>query len=136
MLETERRLAVKQAQADSDLYWCNYDDTIAGYEIARRRALREGRELRFHGWDGTGKVTVRYQQGLPVAEAQGADRRLQFDPVDPLAWASPRRSERRKLARSKVRIRVGSQGRQPVGSSCRWCSTGRCPWTARFAVLP
>ncbi len=114
LLETGRRLAVKQAQADSNLYWCNYDDTIAGYETARRRALREGRELRFHGWDGTGKVTVRYQQGLPVAEAHGADRRLQFDPVDPLAWSSPRRSERRKLARSKVRIRVGSQGRQPV----------------------
>jgi hypothetical protein len=114
LLETERRVAVKRAQADSDLYWCNYDDTIASYETARRRALREGRELRFHGWDGTGKVTVRYQQGLPVAEAHGADRRLQFDPVDPLAWTSPLRSERRKLARSKVRIRVGSQGRQPV----------------------
>ena len=27
-----------------------------------------------------GKVTVRYQQGLPVAEVQGADRRLQIDP--------------------------------------------------------
>jgi hypothetical protein len=111
LLETERRVAVKQAQAESDLYWCNYDDTINCYEIARKRALREGRDLRFHGWDGTGKVTVRYQQGLPVAEAYGADRRLQFDPVDPLAWTSPHRSERRKLARSKVRLRVGSQGR-------------------------
>ena len=76
--------------------------------------MREGRELRFQPWDGTGKVTVRYQQGLAVEGAQGADRRLQFDPVDPLAWTSPRRSERRKLARSRVRIRVGSEGRQPV----------------------
>ena len=96
------------------MYWCNYDDVIANYETARKRALREGRELRFHGWDGTGKVTVRYQQGLPVAEVQGVDRRLQIDPVDPLAWSSPHRSERRKLARSRVRIRVGSDGREPV----------------------
>ena len=57
---------------------------------------------------------MRYQQGLAVAEVQGADRRLQFDPVNPLAWTSPRRSERRKLARSRVRIRVGSEGREPV----------------------
>jgi hypothetical protein len=96
------------------LYWCNYDDVIANYETARKRALREGRELRFQGWDGTGKVTVRYQQGLPVAEVQGVDRRLQIDPVDPLAWSSPHRSERRKLARTRVRIRVGSDGREPV----------------------
>jgi hypothetical protein len=34
--------------------------------------------------------------------------------VDPLAWTSPRRSERRTLARSRVRIRVGSEGREPV----------------------
>jgi hypothetical protein len=48
-LETARREAVKQAQADSGLYWCNYDDVIASYETARKRALREGRELRFEG---------------------------------------------------------------------------------------
>jgi hypothetical protein len=114
LIETARRASVKQAQAASDLYWCNYDDVIANYATARRRALREGRELRFQGWDGTGKVTVRYQQGLPAGEVQGADRRLQFDPVNPLAWTSASRSERRKLARSRVRIRVGSQGRDPV----------------------
>ena len=114
LLETARRVAVRQAQTDSNLYWCNYDDVISAYEIARRRTLREGRELRFQSWDGTGKVTVRYQHGLAAEGAQGADRRLQFDPVDPRAWISTRRSERRKLARSRVRIRVGSDGRQPV----------------------
>lgn len=113
-LEMARRVAVKQAQAGSELYWCNYDDVIASYETARKRVLREGRELRFQGWDGTGKVTVRFQQGLPVAEAAGTDRRLRIDAVNPLAWTSPQRGERRKLARTKVRIRVGSDGREPV----------------------
>ena len=114
LLEASRRAAVRQAQTNSNLYWCNYDDVIASYDTARKRTSREGRDLRFHGWDCTGKVTVRYQQGLPVAGVWGADRRLQFDAVDPLAWTSPRRSERRKLARSRVRIRVGSDGREPV----------------------
>jgi hypothetical protein len=114
LLETARHEAVKQVQSDSGLYWCNYDDVIAAYETARKRALREGRQLRFQAWDGTGKVTVRYQQGLPVAELQGADRRLQIDPVNAMAWTSSQRSERRKLARTRVRIRVGSDGRTPV----------------------
>ena len=114
LLDAARRAAVRKAQADSNLYWCNYDDVLASYETARKRTFREGRELRFQPWDGTGKVTVRYQQGLPAAGVNGADRRLQFDPVDPLAWTSSRRSERRKLARSRVRIRVGSEGREPV----------------------
>ena len=96
------------------MYWCNYDDVIAAYETARKRTLREGRELRFQTWDGTGKVTVRYQQGRAVSGVQRADRRLQFDPVDPQAWTSPRRSERRRLARTRVRIRVGSEAREPV----------------------
>lgn len=113
-LEAERRRGVKQAQAESGLYWCNYDDVIAKYESARKRALREGRELRFQTWTGAGKVTVRYQQGLPAAQVHGADKRLQIDPVSPLAWTSPQRSTRRKLARSNVRIRTGSDGRTPV----------------------
>ena len=113
-LEDARRQAVKQAQADSGLYWCNYDDVIAAYETARKRALREGHELHFQGWDGSGKITVRYQQGLPVTEVHGADTRLQIDGVSPLAWSSPERSARRRLVRTRVRIRVGSDGRTPV----------------------
>lgn len=113
-LELVRRLAVKQARAESGLYWCNYDDVISAYETARRRTLKDGRELRFQRWDGSGKVTVRFQTGLAVGEAFQADRRLQIKPVDPLAWSSPKRSVRRKLARSSVMLRVGSDGREPV----------------------
>ena len=114
LLECARREAVKKAQADSGLYWCNYDDVLAAYDAARRRALREGHELRFQGWDGAGKVTVRYQQGLPVTEVHGDDKRLQIDPVSARAWSSPLRNERRKMARSRVRIRIGTEGRAPV----------------------
>ena len=106
---------MKQAQADSDLYWCNYDDVIASYEIARRRALREGRELRFQGWDGTGKVTVRYQQGLPVA-GSARERTGDCSSTRWTRWHGAARGAASggKLARSRVRIRVGSEGREPV----------------------
>ncbi len=68
LLETARRVAVKQVQADSDLYWCNYDDIVASYETARRRALREGRELRFH-------TLGRHWQGHRTLPARAAGSR-------------------------------------------------------------
>jgi len=114
-LEAERLEQVKAAQHNSNLYWCNYDDVLASYGVARVRAMREGTEIKFHRFDGTGKVSVRYQQGLPVADVFGADTRLQIRPVDPRAWTSPIRGERRRLARTVVRIRIGShEDRSPV----------------------
>jgi len=112
-LEAERRKLQKEAQQESNLYWCNYDDVINAYQVARQRAMREGKRLRFHRFDGTGKVFVRWQKGLSI-EALSSDTRLQIEPVPEGAWYSPKRSDRRKLARTKVRIRVNSEGRKPV----------------------
>jgi transcription initiation factor IIE alpha subunit len=116
--ETERRKLQKAAQRESGLYWCNYDDVIASYTIARRRVISEKRQLQFHRFDGTGKVFVRWQNGLPVSELFNCrDTRLQIDPVPENAWYSEKRSERRKLSRTKIRIRVGSdENKKPV-----WC---------------
>ncbi len=111
-LESERRAAVKEAQRASGLYWCNYGEVLDQYAIARGRAMREGSQLRFHRWDGSGKLTVRYQQGLPASQVFGEDTRLQIDPVPETAWTSPIRAERRRLARTKVRIRVRSDERR------------------------
>lgn len=113
-LEWERRTAVKQVQKASGLYWTNGDDVIAVYDTARKRAAKEGKELKFHRWEGTGKIFTRYQYGLPVADVFGDDTRLQINPVDPEAWTHPQRSVRRKLARTRVRLRVTSENRSPV----------------------
>jgi hypothetical protein len=114
VLEVARRSAVKEAQAEAGLYWCNYDDVINSYERSRRRVRSTGGELRFHRWDGSGAVTVRFQYGLTVESAFGTDTRLQIEPVDPLAWSSPVRAIRRRLARSNVRIRIGTERRAPI----------------------
>lgn len=115
-IESGRKELQKDVQHESGLYWGNYDDVIASYDVARKRAMREGRELRFHRFDGTGKISVRWQNGLPVPELFNcADTRLQINPVPEAAWYSDKRWERRKLARTKVRIRITSdENRKPI----------------------
>jgi hypothetical protein len=112
-LQEERAGQVKQAQRDSKLYWCNYDDVRHAYEVARVRVMKEGTELREHPWNGSGRVSVRFQRGLPVRTAfTRRGLRLQIDPVSDEAWTSPVRSVRRKLSQRKVRIRVASTSEQ------------------------
>jgi hypothetical protein len=62
-LRGEHYAAVKQATNESGLYWCNYDDALLCYDVARKRAAKAGVDLRFHRWDGSGKVAVRFQKG-------------------------------------------------------------------------
>ena len=45
-LETARRAAVKEAQHQSGLYWCNYGEVLDSYAVARVRAMKERSELR------------------------------------------------------------------------------------------
>lgn len=106
-----RREEIREAAKRSELWWCNYDDVLASYDVARRRAMKEGAGLRFHRFDGGGKVSIRYQNGLPAARLYGNDTRLQIDPVDREAWDSPLRSVRRRKCISKLRLRIGSDAK-------------------------
>src|SRR5690606_22488963 len=78
------------------------------------KARKNAMPPRFRRWDGSGKLAVQLQNGLPVEDAFGDDTRLQIDPVDPVAWNSPSRSERIHKNRTKVRIRIGSENRKPI----------------------
>lgn len=111
-LEAGRRAAVKAAQAEAasaGLWWGNYDDVIASYNVARRRP---GGELRFHSWYRTrGKVSVRYQTGLPLSAAYAeTDTRFQLRALPADTWDT-RRGQRH--ARTVARVRIGSDGRAP-----------------------
>jgi hypothetical protein len=71
--------------------------------------------LKFHHFCGEGKITVRYQHGQIVNNVFNCnDTRLQIDPVSSDAWEHPVRSVRRKLCRTRVRLRVTSENRKPV----------------------
>lgn len=110
-LEKERRRAVKSVTAASGLYWCNYDEVLKDYDAARKRAMRDKTEIKFHRWDGTGKVTVRWQKGLPVSSLFKNDTRMQLSPIPPDAWDQPR-GVRRKMTRTVIRLRVTSDERK------------------------
>lgn len=64
-LSQERYEAVKRLSAESGLWWCNSETVIAAYDVARVKAMKENTELRFHSFDGTGKLAVRASGGFP-----------------------------------------------------------------------
>lgn len=107
-LEQKRREAVKCARNASGLWWGNYNAVCASYETARIRALKTGAELRFHSFDGTGRVTCQIQGGMTVSDFFSGDPQaiVSADPVSPDAFHHPDRGERRKASRTKLRITV------------------------------
>lgn len=96
------------------LYWGNYLDIDAAYNTARRRF---GRQLKFHSGATEDMVSVQMTNGMPVEKIWGADGRVQLDPVDERAWSKSKdipRGERRRRSRTKGRLRVGSDGKDPI----------------------
>lgn len=67
-LETTRREKVKKAYGESGLWWGNYNAILASYKVARSRAMKEGAELRFHRFDGSGRFTCQIQDGMSAEE--------------------------------------------------------------------
>lgn len=123
-LLSEQRAALnaerKEAEAElrrqvtaEGLWWGNVDEVWARYQAARARA--KGMPLKFHRFTGEGSVSLHIQGGLPTSEIWNPGRQLiKIDPVDPRAFESPSRGERRRLGRTKVYFRVGSSGGDPV----------------------
>lgn len=114
-LDAERKARIAETQAGAGLYWANRDEIRRKYEVARARAIRQGRQLRLQLWDETGRIKVQFQRGLAVPRAFLQNGRLQIDPIPDAAWRSPSRSERRCLTRTRIRIRVNAnEDRSPV----------------------
>lgn len=70
-LEQGRREAVKSARqefAQAGLFWGNYNAVFDSYNTARSKAMKEGAQLRFHRYDGTGRLVNQIQGGLSVAD--------------------------------------------------------------------
>jgi len=98
---------VKQARQESGLWWSNYNMIQMKYEKARTRAMKEGAELRFHSFDGTGQFRCQIQGGMSVEDLlAGRHNVTQVDPVDPQAWSDPSRGVRRRLSRTHLTITV------------------------------
>lgn len=107
----------------------------------------------FRRWDGDGLVAVQIQGGMTANPGKfsifGSDRRLQIDPLDDHAFdksVTPSRGQRKRLQRTKVRLRVGSEGRDPIwaewplfmhrplpdGAIVKWAKVIRREWRQNF----
>ncbi len=113
-LNKKRMAAVSRVAHASGLWWGNREEVVNSYVAARSLTLKQRKELQIHESAGEGKCGVRFQYGLPVSEVFGNDTRLQIDPVAKDAWTHPVRAERRRLCRTKIRLRVRSENGKPL----------------------
>ncbi len=93
------------------LYWGTYLLSEAAVQAASKKPT-----LRFRRWTGEGSIGVQIQGGMSVEELLSCeDTRAQVVPPDPAAWdESTPKSARRRLCRTKMRLRIGSDGREPI----------------------
>lgn len=113
----------RSAREYCGVFWGSYLLVEDAMEAASKQPLYEGSEPndpRFMRWNGEGRVGVQIQQQADEAPCtiertfSDKDTRLRIDPVNLAAWHSPIRGERRKLSRTVLRMRVGSDGRNPI----------------------
>jgi len=102
---------IKEARAACGVYWGTYLLQEADADRARQEAFPP----QFRPWRGEGRVSVQLQKGLSIEELHGDDTQLHIDPVPPAAHdIGTRRGDRRRARRTMLRMRVQSDGRQPV----------------------
>lgn len=116
-----RQAAVKRARqwfSDRGLYWGTYNAVLRSYETAHKVLLKSGEQMQAHRYTGEGRWVVQIittaGEKPTTAEDLATGTMVQIDPVDFSDWKHISRGERRRRARTKCRIRVGSEGRAPV----------------------
>lgn len=96
---------------DAGLGW----GTCVSIEQAAK-AFRKDAPPQFRRWDGKGKLAVQLQGGLSVEEALACrDTQVQVEAKPGGVWVQGKRRPR-KLGTAILRLRVASEGRNPV-----WC---------------
>lgn len=90
-LEGARLAAVKAARQNSGCYWGNYNAVINSYDTARQKVLKDGGELRFRRFDGSGRIVNQIQGGVSVAGLFDSERsQVSMRPASAAAWPKPR----------------------------------------------
>lgn len=107
------------ARAHCGVYWGTYLLVEDAAQAARKAPLYDGDEPSdplFAPWRGEGNLGVQVQGGEPVAAIVGTtDTRVRIGAVDPRAHLRETpHGERKRMCRTTLRLRVGSEGRDPI----------------------
>lgn len=109
----QESLAARAEVIEAGLYWGTY--LLA--EQAMQAAKSGKMDPKFQPWSGDGAVAVQVQSTRPLEDLFGGDTRVRVDPLPIGAWSHPSRGERRRLQRTVLHLRVGSDGRAPIWAS-------------------
>ena len=113
------------------MYWCNYDDVIAATKPPASARCAKAASCGFMAGTAPAKSPCDINK-----DCRWPKRKEPTGGCSSTLWTRwpgpvPRAVRRRKLARSKSpHPRRQSRAASRCGWNCRWCSIGRCPWTA------
>lgn len=93
--EVQRRQQVMDAVTAADLWWCHSETILAKFDVARVKAMKEGRELRFHRYDGNGSLAVRF------STAGGDLKKVYANKTSLLSFRDPTPEELGRMAATK-----------------------------------
>ncbi|MFA5053156.1 MAG: hypothetical protein WC565_03815 [Parcubacteria group bacterium] len=108
----------KAARAENDLFWgtgAMVDKAVA--QSFKKVPLYDGREDKnpdFPRWTGEGTLAIQIQSGEGKSKIQdifGDDHRVRIDPVDMKLLTSPKRSDRRRAAKTMLTMAVSGTSR-------------------------
>lgn len=108
---------IREERGKCGVYWGTYLLVEDAMQASRSTPLyddAEPNDPKFVRWTGNCAVGMQIQKGMTTSAVFAENTRLQIDPVNEKAWYSEIRSERRKLSRTILRLRVGSEGRDPI----------------------
>lgn len=101
----------RDARARCGVYWGTY--LLA--EADAKRARMERAMPRFRSWRGEGRVSVQLQNGISVQALMDGTTQVAIGQVAPMAHDPLyARGVRRRAMRTEVRLRIGSDGREPI----------------------
>lgn len=122
--------ARRAARDSSELFWGTYlcVEDAAGRSFSDTGGPYDGADNNDPGWkrwrgEGTLGIQIQYGKGKCPLDIFGSDPRVSIAPVDEIALTSPIRSERRKAARTTLRMIVAGDlrnKRNPTAVYAEW----------------
>ena len=105
---TESRItkAIEASKADGLLH-TNFNKVLQNFKTASRKARKEGSMLRFHRFEGTGRINIDETNGLDLANAFSSEEKGNFQ-IGPVLKTLYGHGKGRTVELRDVRIRVES----------------------------